>query len=173
MSLLIPLLIATITVRLGAPWLVQRGMLAAQRWASWSAAAGAGMAVVYVCTAITHFVEPQRSGLIAIVPSLVPAPALVVTLSGIAEIALAIALVTPRVRRWAALASMVFLILVFPANVVAAGGVDHAAAPTTPLILRAALQLAFIVFSLAAFLQERKRIRPPRHREKDDVLLKP
>jgi|SRR5690625_2089397 len=151
MSLLIPLLMATLAVRFCAPWFVRRGKRAAARWTSWEAAAGVGMAVVYVCTAITHFVEPQRSGLIAIVPSLIPAPALVVTLSGVVELGLAAGLVVPRIRRWTALASIIFLLAVFPANVVAAAGVDHPAAPTTPLVLRALAQLIFIAFSLAAF----------------------
>lgn len=159
MQLLIPLLATTLIVRLGAAFLTRRGFGPARHWASWRAAAAAGMAAVYVSTGITRFLEPQRSGLVAIVPDFVPEPALVVTLSGLAEFVLAAGLLVPRTRRWAALASVVFLVAVFPANVVAAAGVDHPAAPTTPLVPRALLQVVFIGFSAAPLIRRRPRVK--------------
>lgn len=149
MILLIPLLATTFVVRLGAAWLVSRGKTWGRPWASWSAAAAAGMAVVFICTGITHFVEPKRSGLEAIMPTFVPDPALMVALSGLVEFVLAAGLLVPRTRRWAGLASAIFLVAVFPANIIAANEVNHLAAPTTPLLPRALLQLAFIGFSAA------------------------
>ncbi|MBO1900389.1 hypothetical protein J4H92_00305 [Leucobacter weissii] len=119
------------------------------------------MAAVYVCTGVTHFVEPQRSGFAAIVPPMIPEPGLVVAASGLAEFALAAGLTVPRTRRLAAVLSALFLIAVFPANVIAAGGVDHPAAPTTPLLPRALLQLVFLGVSIAA-------VRAPRHRGRRD-----
>lgn len=160
MTLLIPLLLTTLFVRLSAGRLVSRGRSAAQHWASWPAAMATGMAVVFVCTAVTHFIEPQRSGLVAIVPDFIPFPELAVTLTGIAEIGLAIGLVTPRLRCWAGVASALLLVALFPANVVAAAGVDHPAAPSTPLALRTVLQLVFIGFSLAALGTSRIYQRP-------------
>lgn len=148
MILLVPLLTTALCVRMGAGWLAGRGHRTVEAWASWRAAAAAGMAVVFVCTGITHFVEPQRSGLEAIVPT----PGLAVTFSGLIEFALAAGLIIPRTRRWAALTSMIFLIIVFPANVIAAEGVDHPAAPTTPLMPRTVLQLVFLGFSAAPLL---------------------
>lgn len=152
MILLVPLIATALTVRVGAGWLAGRGIRTANQWASWRAAAASGMAAVYVCTGVTHFVEPQRSGLEATIPPVIPEPGVVVAISGVAEFALAAGLIIPRTRRWAALASAIFLILVFPANVIAAGGVDHPAAPTTPLLPRALLQLVFLGFSLTPLL---------------------
>src|SRR5699024_3341005 len=143
----------TLVVRWGAASLVHRGRKWATPWASWNSAAAAGMATVFVCTGVTHFVEPQRSGLEAIIPDFVPQPALAVTLSGVAELVLAVALVVPRTRRVAALAAVLFLLAVFPANVIAAAGVSHPAAPTTPLVPRALLQLVFIGFAAAPLLR--------------------
>ena len=48
------------------------------------------------------------------------------------------------------MASIAMLIALFPANVVAAGGVDHPAAPSTPLLPRAALQVVLLLASAAA-----------------------
>lgn len=154
MFLLIPLILTTFLVRFGTAWLVSRGRLWANPWSSWPAAAAVGMAVVFIFTCTTHFVEPQRSGLEAIVPAFVPNPALMVTLSGVAEFVLAVGLVLPRTRRWAALAAVIFLIAVFPANVIAAGQVSHPAAPTTPLLPRTLLQLVFIGFSSALLFRK-------------------
>lgn len=116
--------------------------------------------MVYLNTAATHFIEPQRSGLIAIVPGFLPRPELLVTLTGIIELVLAVALLIPRTRRPAAWASVLLLLALFPANVVAAAGVDHPAAPSTPLLPRALLQLVLIGFSAAAALP-RRRVSPP------------
>jgi len=166
MLLLIPLLLTTLIVRFGAAWLVSRDRVWAKSWASWPGAAAAGMAVVFLFTGITHFLEPQRSGLEAIVPAFVPDPALAVTLSGLVEFVLAVGLVIPRTRRWAALAAVIFLLAVFPANVIAAGGVSHPAAPTTPLISRAILQLVFIGFSSAPLFRQRAQ----QHERRGDVV---
>lgn len=150
MVLLIPLLTVTLAVRLAAGALVNRGRTWAAPWSSWSAAAAAGLSAVFVSTGVAHFTEPKRSGLEAIVPAFIPNPELVITLSGLAEFCLATGLLIPRTRRWAALAATIFLIAVFPANVVAAGGtVDHPAAPTTHLLPRTLLQLCFLIAAAA------------------------
>ncbi len=165
MSLLIPLLLATAAVRGGASLLVRRGHRSARAWDSWSAAAAAGMAAVFLSTGVTHFIEPQRSGLEAIVPAAIPAPGLVITATGLLEFVLAAALLMPRTRRWAGLVSALLLVALFPANVIAAGGVDHPDAPTTPLAARALLQIVFIAFALAPTVAGRgvsRRRRPAR-----------
>lgn len=162
MTLLLPLLLTAITVRIGARGLVARGRRSFRPWDSWRAGAAAGMSAVYVCTGIAHFLEPQRSGLVAIVPEFIPQPGLMVTVSGLVEFALAAGLVIPRTRRIAGAASAVFLILVFPANMVAAAGVDHPAAPTSPLVPRALLQLVFLGFSAAPLLPARSLRNGPR-----------
>src|SRR5690625_4279922 len=115
------------------------------------------MSAVYISTAVTHFIEPQRSGLVAIVPNFVPWPELAVTASGFAEFAIALALVLPRTRRWAALASIALLLVLFPANSGAASGVVNPTVPSTGLTPRALLQLAFLGFSALAFYRVRPR----------------
>lgn len=162
MILLVPLLFTTVGVRALTGILAKRRVAVIRPWEGWPAAAASGMAVVYLSTGITHFVEPQRSGLVAIVPPVVPHADHMVTLSGLAEFAIAAGLVIPRTRRWAAIASIALLLALFPANVIAAGGVDHPAAPSTPLLPRALLQATFAAFSfLAAFRTGRVRLVTP------------
>lgn len=156
MILLLPLFLTTIVVRLVTWWLSSRGFRAAAAQNNWPTAAGWGMAVVFISTGVTHFIEPQRSGLIAIVPDFVPTPALAVTLTGIIEFVLAIGLIFPRTRRWSALVAILLLLALFPANIVAAAGVDHPAAPSTALVPRAILQLIFMAFAVVAALPGRR-----------------
>ena len=158
MILLLPLLLTTILVRWTTWWLAGRGSRTAAELDNWPTATASGMAAVFVSTGVTHFVEPQRSGLIAIVPGFVPNPALIITLTGIIEFVLVVGLIYPRTRRWAALGAVLLLVALFPANVVAAAGVDHSAAPSTPLIPRAILQLVFLVFAVIAMLPKRRPI---------------
>lgn len=157
MVLLTPLIFTAIIVRAVAALLILRGYSSAAAWNSWPAAAASGMGVVFISTAVTHFIQPQRSGLIAIVPDVVPFPELAVTFTGILEIALAIGLLTPRTRKFAAVASVLLLIALFPANIVAAAGVDHVAAPSTALMPRLILQLVFIAFAAAPLLGRKRR----------------
>ncbi|GAA1695954.1 hypothetical protein GCM10009808_11510 [Microbacterium sediminicola] len=154
--LLLPLVIATLIARAGAGLLARKDRRA-QAWSTWPAAAGIGVSVVFVSASVTHFIEPQRSGLIAIVPDILPAPDLIVTASGVLELALAAGLVVPRTRRVAAVAAVVLLVLMFPANIVAAAGVDNPAAPSTPLVPRAIAQLVFVVAAVIAALPGRAR----------------
>lgn len=158
MILLLPLIVTILVVRIAAHLVAGRGSHFIRPWNSWEAAAAAGMSVVYVFTSVTHFVEPQRSGLIAIVPPFVPAPELMVTLTGVAELLLAAGLLIPKTRRWAALASVGLLLALFPANIVAAAGVSHPAAPATPLIPRTILQIIFL--GCSAFVYVARHLTP-------------
>ncbi|MGO1539189.1 MAG: DoxX family protein [Leucobacter sp.] len=161
MILIVPLIATVLVVRIAAGILVKRGVKPLRDWVSWEAATAAGMAVVYIFTSVTHFVEPQRSGLVAIIPPFIPAPELVVTLTGFAELVLAAGLLIPKTRRWAALASIALLIAMFPANIIAASGVDNPAAPSTALGPRIVLQLIFIGCSALVFFNRVSR-RPDR-----------
>ena len=111
---------------------------------SWSAALAVGLAAMFIATAIVHWVQPRRDGLIAIVPTWVPYPRFVVTITGILEAVGALGLLLPATRSAAAFCLAVLLLVMFPANVRAARGVDHPAAPRTPLPLRSALQAVFV-----------------------------
>jgi uncharacterized membrane protein len=99
---------------------------------------------------VGHFVATDA--FVAIVPAWLPAPRLLVYVSGVAELAGAIGLVIPRPRlqRLAALGLIALYIAVFPANVNAAihhirqGGVE---VPAALLWARLPFQALFIAWA--------------------------
>ena len=99
---------------------------------------------MFCFTAVAHF-SRMRPDLIAMVPPFVPNPEFMVTFTGICEILGAIGLPVPRTRRIAAVALIVFLVAVLPANIHAAqAGITLRGAPPTPIVPRVALQALFI-----------------------------
>ncbi len=138
MAPLIVLIVVTLVARL-----VGRLGVAALR--DWAAATRVGLAVMFCFTAAAHF-NSLRPDLIRMVPPGVPNAALVVSFTGFCEILGAIGLLVPRTRRLAAVALVLFLVAVLPANIHAAlSGVTLRGAPATPLLPRVALQALFIV----------------------------
>ncbi|MGH7893897.1 MAG: DoxX family protein [Candidatus Binatia bacterium] len=73
------------------------------------------MGVLYVVAGITHFTNPGFFR--QIVPPMLPAPALLVVVSGIAEISLGLLVMLPATRRFAAWGLVALLIAVYPANI--------------------------------------------------------
>lgn len=73
------------------------------------------LGLFFVTAGITHFTAPGFFR--QIVPPMLPAPGLLVVLSGIAEIALGIAVMVPATRRLAAWGLVALLIAVYPANI--------------------------------------------------------
>lgn len=76
------------------------------------------LALLYFAAGVIHLVAPAP--FLAIVPPWVPEPALVVTLTGIAELAGAIGLVqsqSQRLRAWAGIGLALYALCVWPANV--------------------------------------------------------
>ena len=137
MAPLIVLLVVTILARLA-------GQLGVASLRDRAAATRVGLAVMFFFTAAAHF-NSMRPDMIRMVPPSVPNPELMVTFTGICEILGAIGLLVPRTRRIAAIALIVFLVAVLPANVHAAvSGVTLRGSPATPLVPRIALQLLFI-----------------------------
>jgi len=87
----------------------------------------------------------MRGDLIRMVPPWVPWPEFMVSFTGICEILGAIGLLIPQTRRVAAVALILFLVAVLPANIhAAAAGVTLRGEAVTPLVPRAVLQLLFI-----------------------------
>jgi uncharacterized membrane protein len=112
MAPLIVLIVATLVFRLlGRWWVAALG--------SWPAAVRAGLAVMFAFTAMAHFNE-MRHQLAEMLPSWVPNAGFVILFTGLCELAGAIGLLIPKTRRAAAVALVLFLIAVFPANVHAA-----------------------------------------------------
>jgi uncharacterized membrane protein len=134
-------LIVLVTVTLLARVIGRLGVPALR---TWTAAARTGLAVMFCFTAAAHF-NSMRPDLIRMVPPAVPNPAVMVTLTGICEILGAIGLLVPRTRRLAAVALIVFLVSVLPANIHAAqAGLAIGGSDVTPLWPRVALQMLFI-----------------------------
>jgi uncharacterized membrane protein len=110
----------------------------------WAASTRVGLAMMFWFTAAAHF-NSMRPDMIAMVPEFVPNPEFMVTFTGICEILGGVGLLVPRTRRVAAVALIVFLLAVLPANIHAAqAGVTLRGAPPTPIVPRVALQALFI-----------------------------
>ena len=121
------------------------GQLGIRALRNWPAAIRVGLAVMFCFTAVAHF-NNIRADLIRMVPPWVPWPGFMVTFTGICEILGAIGLLVPRTRRIAAVALILFLIAVLPANIyAAAAGVTLRGEAVTPLVPRVVLQILFIV----------------------------
>jgi uncharacterized membrane protein len=120
------------------------GQLGVPRFRDLAACVRIGLAVMFCFTAAAHF-NSMRPDMIAMVPPSVPNAAFMVTFTGICEILGGIGLLVPRARRLAAMALMVFLLAVLPANIHAAqAGLTVAGAAATPIVPRLALQVLFI-----------------------------
>lgn len=111
----------------------------------WAAATRVGLAAMFCFTAAAHF-NSMRPDLVRMVPPQVPNPEFMVTFTGLCEVLGAVGLLIPRTRRVAAIALIVFLIAVLPANIHAArAGVTLRGAAATPIAPRVAIQAVFIV----------------------------
>src|SRR6516225_8037471 len=78
MAPLITLLLGTIAAR-------SIGWLGVGYVNSWNAAIAVGLAAMFAMTGVAHFAPPMRRDLIAIVPPRLPAPGLLVTVTGVLE----------------------------------------------------------------------------------------
>jgi uncharacterized membrane protein len=120
------------------------GHLGVSRLQDWAACTRIGLAVMFCFTAAAHF-NSMRPDMVAMVPPWVPKPEFIVTFTGICEILGAVGLLVPRTRRIAAVALILFLVAVLPANIHAAqAGITLAGTAATPILPRVALQLLFI-----------------------------
>ena len=73
------------------------------------------LSAFFVVAGIAHFIRPQPY--IGIMPDWIPAHALMVALSGVAEIAGGLGVLSARTRRAAGIGLIVLLIAIFPANI--------------------------------------------------------
>src|SRR5262245_18792027 len=107
-----------------------------------------GLVLLFLFTASGHFIAPQPMA--EMLPPFVPWRLPVIYLTGMLEIALALGIALPAIRRLAGLAAIATLVLFFPANVYAAfaqvemGG--HAWGPVY-LLIRAPLQALLIAWT--------------------------
>jgi len=104
---------------------------------------------MFVLTGVSHFVG-MREELISMVPPVLPEPGLLVTVTGVLELAGAAGLLVRRTAPLAAGGLAVLLVVMFPANVYAAlSGAAMEGAQTMALFPRTLLQLLFLAATLA------------------------
>ncbi|MGV0716244.1 DoxX family protein [Mycolicibacterium sp. XJ662] len=111
---------------------------------SWPAAIAVGLAAMFSLTGVAHFVNPLRRDMIAIVPPRLPAPALLVSVTGVLELLGAVGLLYPPTRVAAAVCLFALMLVMFPANVYATRMPNPPKSMTTRLDLRTAEQVLFL-----------------------------
>jgi uncharacterized membrane protein len=72
------------------------------------------LAIFYFGAGILHLASPR--GFLAITPDWVPFPHFIIAFTGIAEIAGAVGLLIPQLRKWAGIGLALYALCVWPAN---------------------------------------------------------
>ncbi|AQZ60423.1 unnamed protein product [[Actinomadura] parvosata subsp. kistnae] len=127
------------------------GLMGVEVLDAWQPALRGALALMFVFTGVPHFLPSWRRDFVAMIPPVFPAPALLVTLTGVLELAGAAGLLVPPVAPYAAAGLALLMVAMFPANVSAARrGLTLAGKPVTALPARTALQLLFIGAAIAA-----------------------
>jgi uncharacterized membrane protein len=108
------------------------------------------LAALFIGAGAMHFINPGP--FVAIVPPFLPAPRLLVFVSGVAEIAGGVGLLWPRTRKLAALGLIALLVAVFPANIYGAvHGMQFRGAPVPTWLLWARLPLQPLLIAWVYF----------------------
>ncbi|WP_437785954.1 DoxX family protein [Sorangium sp. So ce1097] len=154
-----PLLVLTVSFAL----FLVLGRLGVTHLARWVTCLRYALAAMFLLTASAHW-GSRRAELVAMVPPALPYPELLVTATGVLEIAGAAALLVPRLAPWAAAGLTILLLAMFPANVHAArAGLTLGGSPVTPLVPRTLLQIVFIAATVAVAIvgrgEDRRRNR--------------
>jgi uncharacterized membrane protein len=111
---------------------------------TWGKAIAVGLAAMFVLTGVAHFVPPLRDNLIAIVPPQLPAPGLLVSVTGVLEFLGAVGLLVPVTRVAAAVCLLLLMLAMFPANIYAARMPNPPKSMTTQLPLRTAEEIVYL-----------------------------
>lgn len=111
---------------------------------TWVKAIAVGLFAMFVLTGVAHFVPPLRGSLIAIVPPALPAPGLLVSITGSLEFLGAIGLLIPATRIAAAVCLLLLMLAMFPANIHAARMPNPPKSMTTQLPLRTAEEIVYL-----------------------------
>ncbi|OLT26963.1 hypothetical protein BJF83_19825 [Nocardiopsis sp. CNR-923] len=131
------------------------GALGVRRLRSWPVALRGGLAAMFTLTGVVHFVG-MREELIAMVPPALPAPGLLVTVTGVLELLGAAALLWSRTAPWAAAGLTALLLAMFPANVhLALTATDLAA--HQELAPRTAMQAVYLAGTVAVLVAHTRR----------------
>ncbi|MEV4805381.1 DoxX family protein [Nonomuraea sp. NPDC049421] len=118
---------------------------------AWQPALRGALALMFAFTGVPHFLPSWRRDFVAMIPPAIPHKELMVTLTGVLELAGAAGLLYPPLAPYAAIGLALLMLAMFPANVSAARrGLTLAGKPVTPLPTRTALQVLFIAAAVAA-----------------------
>jgi uncharacterized membrane protein len=129
------------------------GLVGVEALDGWWPALRVGLALMFVLTGLAHFGLGRRADLIAMVPPRLPRPDLLVTITGVLELAGAAGLLLPATARLAAACLALLMILMFPANVSAARrDLRLGGRPVTPLAARIPMQVLFVAAAVAVVL---------------------
>jgi len=131
-----------------AAWLAARLFGALTLWTaanSWNGALRSALAAMFLFTAASHFHPRTRADLVRMVPPGLPAPGVLVAITGVLELVGAIGLVFPSTAVAAAYCLIALLLLMLPANIHAARAeLMIAGRGASPLVWRLPLQLFWI-----------------------------
>jgi uncharacterized membrane protein len=119
---------------------------------SWPRALAVGLAAMFVMTGVAHFVNPLRRDLVAIVPPRLPAPGLLVTVTGVLELLGAAGLLYPPTRAAAAVCLFVLMLVMFPANIYASRMPDAPKSMNSRLHARTAEEIVFLAAAVVVGL---------------------
>lgn len=111
---------------------------------TWPKAIAVGLAAMFVLTGVAHFAPPLRGDLIAIVPPALPAPGLLVSITGVLELLGAAGLLVLPTRVAAAVCLLLLMLAMFPANVYAARMPNPPKSMTTRLSVRTAEEIVYL-----------------------------
>ena len=137
MAVIVTLVLGTLGARLV-------GRLGVDYVGSWPEAFAVGLAAMFVMTGVAHFVNPLRRDMIAIVPPRLPAPGLLVTITGVIELVGAAGLLYPPTRVAAAVCLFVLMLVMFPANVYASRMPNPPRSMTSRLDMRTLEEIVYL-----------------------------
>ena len=128
------------------------GHLGVSWFHAWPHALRAALGLMFLLTASAHWGK-RRPDFIAMVPAPFPSAPMLVTFTGLAEIAGAIGLQIPAIAQFAAMGLFLMLIAIFPANILAARRkLTLGGQPVPALLPRTLIQIVFLLaLCFAAF----------------------
>ena len=141
MAPLIALLLGSVAARIA-------GWAGVDYVGTWTKAVAVGLAAMFVLTGVAHFAPPLRAALVAIVPPQLPAPGLLVTVTGVLELLGAVGLLVPTTRVAAAVCLLLLMLAMFPANIYAARMPNPPKSMTTQLPLRTAEEVIYLAAAI-------------------------
>ncbi len=145
-------MIALIVLLMAVVLFLLAGQLGIVWFHPWTHALRAALACMLLVTSSAHWGKRRRD-LIAMVPRSFPYPGLIVTITGVLEIAGAVGLIFNATHRVAGLSLALLFIVMFPANVRAAR--EHLTIGGRPVLgvaLRGRIQIVYIAAALLCAL---------------------